>query len=109
MQRKSSAQGRTRFAEDDIGWVTILHHMMIIRQKLQRELREGKSFSQRCKRCDCEKKEGINVRLMRNLYPGATVTDTVIGCYLSRESSIGHRKSKKSTKPHCININNIML
>ena len=71
------------------GWGTILHYMMIIRQKLQRERREGKSFSQRCKRCDGEKKEGINVGMMRNLYPGATAADTTMGCYLKWESRIG--------------------
>jgi len=67
----------------------ILHYLMKIRQKLQRERREGKSFSQRCKRCDGEKKEGINDGMMRNLYPGATATDTTLGCYLTWESRIG--------------------
>ena len=42
------------------GWVTILHYMMIIRQKLQRERRKGKSFSQRCKRCDGERKRELS-------------------------------------------------
>ena len=73
------------------GWVTILHYMMIIRQKLQRERREGKSFFQRCKRCDGEKKEGINARMMRNLYPGDRDR-----CYdwLLSDMGIQNRKSK---------------
>jgi len=49
----------------------------------------GKEFCQRCKRCDGEKKEGINARMMRNLYPGATATDVMIGCNLTWESRIG--------------------
>ena len=49
----------------------------------------GIGFSQGCKRCDGEKKEGINVRMMSNLYPGATATDTMIGYYLTWESRIG--------------------
>jgi len=87
--RKEHVQQRWGEKSATPGWFTILHYVIIIRQKLQRERREGKSFSQRCKRSDGEKKEGINARMMRNLYPGATVTDVMILCYLTWESRIG--------------------
>ena len=38
-----------------------------------------KRFSQRCKRCDGKKKEVINVRMMKTLYPGETAIATMIG------------------------------
>ena len=48
-----------------------------------------KVFSQRCKHFDSEKKEGVDARLMMNLYAGATATNTMTGCYLTWESTIG--------------------
>ena len=50
------------------------------------------------------KKEGVNVIVMRTLYPGATAADTMIGCYLTRESTVGRANMCEG-----FNVNNSML